>query len=148
MFHALVRYAAPIIPFTAEEVWQARYPSEDGSVHMLTWPEIDANWRDEALGERWAAIRSSRDQVTQAIEPLRREKVVRSSLEADVRMANVPAGVDFAEMCIVASVTEDGSLATPAVTPTSKHKCGRCWRHLPEVTVDGALCDRCEDILA
>ncbi|MBN8832475.1 MAG: isoleucine--tRNA ligase [Sphingomonadales bacterium] len=148
LFHALVRYAAPIIPFTAEEVWQARYPSEDGSVHLLVWPQVAQGWRDAALGERWAAIRSSRDQVNEAIEPLRREKVVRSSLEADVRMANVPTGVDFAEMCIVASVTEDASLESPAISPSTNHKCGRCWRLLPEVSEDGALCGRCDEVLA
>ncbi|MBO9581430.1 MAG: isoleucine--tRNA ligase [Sphingobium sp.] len=148
IFHALVRYAAPIIPFTTEEVWQDRYPSADGSVHMLEWPEVDAGWRSEALGTRWAAIRSSRDQVNEAIEPLRREKIVRSSLEADVRMSGIPADVDFAEMCIVASVNEGESGAGIAVSATSKHKCGRCWRHLPEVVEDGALCGRCEDVLA
>lgn len=148
VFHALVRYAAPIIPFTAEEVWQARYPSEDGSVHLLEWPQVEHRWLDPSLGVRWAAIRSSRDQVNEAIEPLRREKIVRSSLEADVRMADVPEDVDFAEMCIVASVTEEAGLAAPVITPTAHHKCGRCWRLLPEVTQDGALCSRCEDILA
>ncbi|MCW2367323.1 isoleucyl-tRNA synthetase [Sphingobium sp. B7D2B] len=148
LFHALVRYAAPIIPFTAEEVWQARYPSEDGSVHLLEWPEVDRLWRDPSLGVRWAAIRSSRDQVNEAIEPLRREKVVRSSLAADVRMADVPEDVDFAEMCIVASVTQDADLAAPAITATDKHKCGRCWRHLPEVDADGDLCGRCAEVLA
>jgi isoleucyl-tRNA synthetase len=148
LFHALVRYAAPVIPFTAEEVWQARYPSEDGSVHMLEWPEVDAGWRSDTLGQRWAAIRSSRDQVNEAIEPLRREKIVRSSLEADVRMSGIPADVDFAEMCIVASVSEAENGADISVTATDRHKCGRCWRHLPEVTEDGALCARCEDMLA
>lgn len=148
VFHALVRYAAPIIPFTAEEVWQARYPSEDGSVHLLEWPQVEHRWLDPSLGVRWAAIRSSRDQVNEAIEPLRREKIVRSSLEADVRMADVPEDVDFAEMCIVASVTEEAGLAAPVITPTAHHKCGRCWRLLPEVAQDGALCGRCEDILA
>jgi len=73
---------------------------------------------------------------------------VRSSLEADVRMAHVPASVDFAEVSIVASVTEDEGLAAPAVSPTAHHKCGRCWRHLPDVAQDGALCGRCETILA
>jgi len=147
VFHALVRYAAPVIPFTAEEVWQSRYP-EAPSVHFLEWPEVEHRWLDPSLGTRWAEIRSSRDQVNEAIEPLRREKVVRSSLEADVRMANVPADVDFAEMCIVASVTEDDSLASPAISPSADHKCGRCWRLLPEVTQDGALCGRCAEVLA
>ncbi len=145
LFHALVRYAAPLIPFTAEEVWQSRYPDPDGSVHLLVWPEVDAGWRDAALGERWAAIRSARTQVTEAIEPLRREKTVRSSLEADVVMPVVPEDVDFAEVSIVASVREGGE--TVSVTPTTHHKCGRCWRHLPEVTDDGALCGRCEEVI-
>jgi isoleucyl-tRNA synthetase len=148
LFHALVRYAAPVIPFTAEEVWQARYPSEDQSVHMLVWPDVKADWKNDLLGSRWDLIRSARDQVNEAIEPLRREKVVRSSLEADVRMSHVPADVDFAEMCIVASVTADESATSIVITPSEQHKCGRCWRLLPEVTEDGALCDRCEDILA
>jgi isoleucyl-tRNA synthetase len=113
---------------------------------MLVWPEVDAGWRDEALGSRWAGIRSARDQVTQAIEPLRREKVVRSSLEADVTMPGVPQGVDFAEISIVASVTEGGE--SVSVTPTDHHKCGRCWRLLPDVADDGALCGRCGEVLA
>ena len=146
LFHALVRYAAPIIPFTAEEVWQSRFPSDDGSVHLLFWPEVDAGWRDAALAARWAGVRSAREQVNEAIEPLRREKIVRSSLQADVQMAKAPEGIDFAEMCIVASVTEGGDAIV--VTPTSHHKCGRCWRHLPEVTEDGALCGRCDAVLA
>ena len=148
LYHALVRYAAPLTPFTAEEVWQSRYPDEAQSVHLLEWPKVERSWRDPSLGVRWAEIRSARDQVNEAIEPLRREKVVRSSLEADVRMANVPQDIDFAEMCIVASVTEDASLESPAITPTEHHKCGRCWRLLPDVTTDGTLCGRCEDILA
>ena len=147
LFQAMVRYAAPIIPFTAEEVWVSRYP-DAGSVHMLTWPQIDAAWKDEALGAKWAALRSSRDQVNEAIEPLRREKTVRSSLEADVVMPRIAEaeGIDMAELCIVSDVRQEGEGV--AVTPTDHHKCGRCWRHVPEVETDGALCGRCEDMLA
>ncbi|MDX3908276.1 MAG: isoleucine--tRNA ligase [Sphingobium sp.] len=149
LFHALVRYAAPIIPFTAEEVWQSRYPDPQGSVHFLEWPQVDAAWRDDALGERWAAIRSSRDQVNEAIEPLRREKIVRSSLEAEVAMSAVPEaeGIDFAEICIVAKVDMGAGQDAIAVQPSDWHKCGRCWRLLPEVADDGALCDRCDAVL-
>jgi isoleucyl-tRNA synthetase len=148
MFHALVRYAAPIIPFTAEEVWQSRYPDADGSVHFLEWPQVDAGWLHTGLGEKWAELRNQRNQVNEAIEPLRREKIVRSSLEAQVAMGQVIAAseTDFAELCIVAKVdmgVGDGIV----VTPSDYHKCGRCWRLLPEVTDDGALCDRCDDVL-
>ncbi|HEX7874469.1 MAG TPA: isoleucine--tRNA ligase [Sphingobium sp.] len=145
LFHALVRYAAPIIPFTAEEVWGTRFP-DAGSIHLTEWPEVDGGWHDSALGERWSGIREARIQVNEAIEPLRREKIVRSSLEAEVKMYLVPQDVDFAEVCIVADVTEEGEGIT--VAPTSHHKCGRCWRHLPEVVEDAALCARCDEVLA
>ncbi len=162
MFHALVRYAAPVIPFTAEEVWQARYPSEDGSVHMLEWPDVDSGWEDDDLGRKWAHLRELRDDVNEAIEPLRREKRIRSSLEASVHvrvkdalLAQRAEEEDFAEICITASAdvtgfADDNANETRVVTvqPTSHHKCGRCWRHLPTVDEDGALCGRCEEMLA
>ncbi|WP_066799265.1 isoleucine--tRNA ligase [Sphingomonas soli] len=141
LFHALVRYAAPIISFTAEEVWQARYPSEDESVHMLEWPVLPEG---AATSADWPAIRSLRQTITEAIEPYRREKKVRSSLEAEVTAPNLPGGVDLAELFIVASVGEGDSVT---VTPTDRHKCGRCWRHLPEVAEDGLLCDRCSGVV-
>ena len=148
LFHALVRYVAPIIPFTAEEVWQSRFPSADDSVHFLEWPEVDARWIDGDLADKWAELRDQREQVNEAIEPLRRDKIVRSSLDADVTMGELlPVGdVDFAEVAIVARVTMgegDGII----VRPSEWHKCGRCWRKLPEVTQDGALCDRCATVL-
>ncbi|MFP5454758.1 MAG: isoleucine--tRNA ligase, partial [Alphaproteobacteria bacterium] len=110
LFHALVRYAAPILCFTAEEVWTTRYP-DAGSVHLLTWPEVDAGWRDEDLRMRWELLRRYRLKLTGQIEPLRREKVIGSSLEVDVTAVSYdPAeaallrSVDFAEIAIVAKV--------------------------------------------
>ena len=145
LFHALVRYAAPILCFTAEEVWQSRYPSEDGSVHLLEWPELPAV--DEAgLESRWEAVRRLRAQVTEAIEPLRRAKTVRSSLEAEVTVPDLPLPADaLAEAFIVAKVTPGEGVA---VDRTDYAKCGRCWRHLPEVTADGELCARCAEVVA
>jgi isoleucyl-tRNA synthetase len=142
LFHALVRYAAPVLAFTAEEVWQARFPSEDGSVHLLEWPELPAGAATQA---DWPAIRALRQTVTEAIEPYRREKKVRSSLEAEVTAPDLPApSGELAELFIVAAV-EPGEAVT--VTPTDRLKCGRCWRHLPEVKTDGDLCDRCAGVV-
>jgi len=146
LFHALVRWAAPIIPFTAEEVWQARYPTEDGSVHFADWPELPALPGDDAVSTEWEAVRALRQQVTEAIEPLRREKQVRSSLEAEVTVPDLPLDrAALAEVFIVAKVTKGDEVG---VTPTEFHKCGRCWRHLPEVSGDGALCARCAEVVA
>ncbi|PAX07146.1 isoleucine--tRNA ligase [Sphingomonas lenta] len=144
LFQALTRWAAPIIPFTAEEVWQARYPSEDGSVHLLDWPELpDAT--DNGLAQRWLEVRRLRERVTEAIEPMRREKIVRSSLEAEVSVPKMPldAGL-LAETFIVARV-DQGDVVD--VKRTEYEKCGRCWRLLPEVREDGGLCARCEQVV-
>lgn len=145
LFHALVRYAAPILCFTAEEVWQARFPSEDGSVHFLEWPELPALPGDQPLSTDWADVRRLRTTVTEAIEPLRREKTVRSSLEAEVTVPDMPLSADaLAETFIVARVSQAEDVG---VTRTDYLKCGRCWRHLPEVSADGELCARCEDVV-
>ncbi|MDJ0276890.1 isoleucine--tRNA ligase [Sphingomonas sp. 2R-10] len=146
LFHALVRYAAPIVAFTAEEVWQARFPSADGSVHLLEWPELPALPADRPLGTEWADVRVLRARVTEAIEPLRRDKTVRSSLEAEVTVPTLPLPADeLAELFIVAKVTQaDGPIT---VTRTGAAKCGRCWRHLPDVAVDGDLCGRCAEVV-
>ncbi|MCT8001362.1 isoleucine--tRNA ligase [Sphingomonas sanguinis] len=146
LFHALVRYAAPILCFTAEEVWQSRFPSEDGSVHLLEWPVLPELGEDEALIARWTETRGLRAQVTEAIEPLRREKTVRSSNEAEVTVPSLPLESQaLAEAFIVADVALADAVT---VTRTTKHKCGRCWRHLPDVAVDGDLCGRCAEVVA
>jgi isoleucyl-tRNA synthetase len=142
LFHALVRYAAPALVFTSEEVWQTRFPGE--SVHLLEWPELLAA-DDAALVERWTELRALRSQVLETIEPLRREKVLGSGLEAEVTVpADAPEG-NLEELFITAKVTRGQGLS---VTRTDEHKCGRCWRLLPDVPEDGALCGRCDDVVA
>lgn len=160
LFEALVRYAAPVLVFTAEEVWGTRYP-DAGSVHLLEWPELpelgDGGNRDlDGLNDverKWDRLRKLRRDVTEAIEPLRRDKTVRSSLEAEVKVgSSLVVDGDFTPTELAELfITADVSVAPPEaieVTRTSHHKCGRCWRHLPEVTEDGALCGRCSEMLA
>jgi isoleucyl-tRNA synthetase len=144
LFEALVRWATPVLVFTSEEVWGTRYPDAD-SVHLAEWPLIDSQWReDEALIAKWTELRSLREQVTEAIEPLRRDKVIGSSLEAMVTVASDADPALLAELFIVSSVKAGDALS---VTKTGNHKCGRCWRLLPEVSQDGNLCARCEDVV-
>ena len=146
LFHALVRYAAPVLVFTAEEVWTTRFPDR-GSVHLGVLRDLPAEWRDASLAERFEALRALRQTVTEAIEPLRRDKVIGSSLQAEVTVPASAPEADLAELFITASVTR-GQGEGVTITPTTLHKCGRCWRHLPEVTEDGALCARCDDVVA
>ena len=154
LFHALVRYAAPIIPFTAEEVWESREGTQ-GSIHLQTWPDIDPDWQDDVLAERWASLRALRLQVTGEIEPRRRAKELGSSLEAavtigfsdDLDRPNLTSA-ELAELFIVSDVGMDQAAHGPTVIVhrTAFAKCERCWRHLPEVPADGGLCARCEDV--
>jgi isoleucyl-tRNA synthetase len=111
-------------------------------VHLLEWPEIGDVSVDDG---RWQTLRELRAQVTETIEPLRREKIIGSSLEAVVTVPELLATPDqLAELFIVSSVTRGDELR---VTKTEKHKCGRCWRLLPEVGSDGGLCARCEEVV-
>jgi len=151
LFQALVRYAAPVLVFTSEEVWATRFP-ERGSIHLQELHELPNEWLDGALASRFDKMRAWRERVTEAIEPLRRDKAIGSSLEADVRVPDAAmldgfADADLAELFITASVARAHGYEV-TITRTAHLKCGRCWRHLPEVTEDGELCARCEPVVA
>ena len=139
LFDALIRWLSPVLVFTSEEVWGTRY-REAGSVHLLEWPIVPQVDADEA---KWAALRQLRAQVTEAIEPLRREKVLGSSLEAEVWVPSSENPGLLAELFITSTVHQ-GDLK---VVKTNNHKCGRCWRHMPDVASDGDLDARCEGVL-
>src|SRR5439155_7972156 len=68
LFRACTCWLAPMLPFTAEEAWLARYPSADGSVHLECFPAVPASWRDDALAEKWRGVRNVRRVVTGALE--------------------------------------------------------------------------------
>ncbi|WP_343343774.1 isoleucine--tRNA ligase [Sphingomicrobium sp. XHP0239] len=144
LFHALVRWMAPVLVFTTEETWTTRYP-DGGSVHTLDWPGISDDWRDDALAERWDGLRTLRREVTEAIEPYRKEKIIRSSLAAEVTVDSNEDPDFLAELFISGPVHAGAQLS---VAVTDHAKCGRCWRHLPEVGEDGSLCGRCAEVLS
>ncbi|WP_439534628.1 isoleucine--tRNA ligase [Polymorphobacter sp.] len=153
LFEALVRWLAPVMVFTAEEVWGTRWP-DSGSVHLLEWPAIDAGWQDEALAARFERLREIRREVTEAIEPLRKGKVLGSGLEAAVQLtlgaADMAAagGTDWAELFITGRVTaQRGETLAVAVTASDDPRCERCWRHLPDVAADSGLCGRCDGVV-
>jgi len=178
VFGCLTAWLAPILCFTAEEAWWAREGdgAEPGavpraaSVHLRTFPEVPAAWRDAALADKWAKVREVRRAVTGALELERAEKRLGSSLQARPRvyvddpglMAAID-GVDLAEIAItsdaeaVAGPAPEGAFKldeVPAVGVVAGlaagEKCQRCWRVLPEVrTADSApgVCVRCEDAI-
>jgi len=169
-FDCLVRWLAPILCFTAEEAWLARYgEANDRSVHLELFAEVPEAWRDPALAERWAGLRDLRRVVTGALEVERAEKRIGSSLQAAVAIfAPEPlvatlGDVDLAELCITSAATVEAA-PPPAsaftlpdvagigvvVSPAIGERCERCWRVLPEVGhVPGHddLCQRCAEVI-
>jgi isoleucyl-tRNA synthetase len=148
LHRCLTAWLAPVLAFTAEEAWTARF-GEAESVHLQAFPSIPADWLDPALGERMAGLREARGVITTALETARREGVIGSSLQAVVTLPDdlldrMDAAA-WAEFAIVSAVQGGGDVV---VAKAPGEKCARCWRVLPEVGAVAAhptLCLRCAD---
>ena len=157
-FTCLTRWLAPILCFTTEEVWQARYNDPNNSVHLETFFDVPSDWHDAELAEKWNNIRAVRRVVTGALEIERREKRIGSSLEAapvvyisDGTYLQSLEGQNLADICITSQLeirTEPApadaftldDVAGVGVVPAlaQGQKCQRSWKVLPEVgTVQG-----------
>ena len=158
LHRCLCTWLAPALVFTAEEAWLARFPSEDGSVHLVDFQFVPAGWKDTGLAERWNAIRTYRRTVTAGLEDMRREGTIGSSLQAKMQLvfgegdpADHLSADEWAEVLIVSQVELLRGAQTsnePTVAPGTK--CDRCWRVLPEVGASAAhptLCRRCEAVV-
>ena len=156
IFQRVVTWLAPILPFTCEEAWLARYPSAAGSVHLVAFPQTPAQWRDEKLAARWRAIRNVRRVVTGALEIERANKRIGSALEAapvvyvaDESVRAILGEIDFAEVCITSGVTvmagegpadafrlDDAAGVAVAPQRAPGVKCARSWRYFDPATAD------------
>ena len=154
-----VRLFAPILSFTAEEVYD-NMPYEDAeSVHLTDFP-VKNLVDDAALEAKWDKLLEVRDDVNKALEESRNEKVIGKSLEAAVEVYSNDAEVvellnsvaNLNQFFIVSKVEvkeNDGvvyDLATVKVTKAEGHRCERCWNIVDEVNEEG-LCPRCASIL-
>ena len=149
--HAMLRWMAPFLSFTAEEAWKAFGSSE--SIFMETYGAIAG--ADEALLAKWSRLREIRDAVNKDIETLRAEGKVGASLQADITLAAGPEdhallaslGDDLKFVFITSAVTlQPGAALTVQVVPSSAEKCERCWHYRTDVGSDAAhptLCGRC-----
>jgi len=160
----LCTWLAPVLCFTAEEAWCARFGpagatpggSDDTSVHLELFQTPPPDWRDDALAAKWETIRSIRRRITVPIEECRKTNVIGSSLQAAVELSLDAAhetlldAAEWSEIAIVSSVTLVPGTGEPQakVMPASGDKCARCWRVLEEVGSNAthpSLCLRCTD---
>ncbi|MEQ1953307.1 isoleucine--tRNA ligase [Mesorhizobium sp. CN2-181] len=160
LFDHLATWLAPMLPFTTEEAWLERYPDRR-SIHLEQFPAVPAEWRDEALAEKWRKVRKVRGVVTAALEIERAKKVIGSSLEAapavfvtDAELFAAVRDVDMAEVAITSAIGVSGGeapadafrlddVAGVAVVPriASGTKCARSWRYTDDVGSDPAFPD-------
>jgi isoleucyl-tRNA synthetase len=155
LHRCLTTWLAPVLCFTAEEAWCARFGEQD-SVHLQLFPEVPAEWRDDALAARWETIRAIRRRITVPIEEARRANTLGSSLQASVTLplndehTSLLNQDQWAEIAIVSEVrvVSDAGEPVATITPASGSKCARCWRVLTEVgrqPTHPTLCERCAD---
>jgi isoleucyl-tRNA synthetase len=150
--HSLVRLMAPILSFTAEELWQAFTGRKDDSIFFHTWHELPQAADAPALMAKWARLRELRNPVRKEIETLRAAGKVGSSLQAEVDFH-----VDGADYEVLESLGDDLKFVMltsaarvhrareprVAVRPSTHRKCERCWHYRADVN-DEALCGRCQ----
>ena len=158
LFDCLVKWWAPMLPFTTEEAWLDRHPDAQ-SLHLDQMPDVPAAWRDDALAEKWRKVRQMRRVVTGALEIARANKVIGSSLEAvpvvylaDSQSENDVAGVDMAEVAITSGIVfsheappagafrlDDVKGVAVVVEKAGERglvKCARSWRYTDDVGSD------------
>ena len=111
IFLRLTTWLAPIMCFTMEEVWQARHPSEDKSVHMELFRDAPEAWLNADIATKIETLRNFRTKASETIEPLRKDKVIKSSLEAAV---TAPAESALVSAVSALGITRQESYANPA----------------------------------
>jgi isoleucyl-tRNA synthetase len=160
IFECTVTWLAPMLPFTTEEAWLSLKP-DAVSVHLEQFPDVPAEWKNDAVAEKWAKIRKVRSVVTGALEIERKDKRIGSSLEAapvvhvaDAELLKALEGLDFEETCITSAITivaDEGpqtafrlsevSGVSVEPKPADGVKCARSWRVTTDVGSDPAWPD-------
>lgn len=164
---ALVKILAPVMPHQAEDIWQNVPEVQRGglvSILLSDWPVVNEKWNNPELEADFTKILKSREVVSRAIEPLRADKKVGSSLEVAVTVKADDDSVlkanekDLADIYIVSQAnladekpsdvlneySEEGY--TVWVTKAHGEKCTRCWKYR-ELNEDG-ICPDCADAIA
>ena len=166
VLQTLVRILVPVMPHQAEDIWMSVPECQkDGleSILLSNWPKAKADWNNPKLEEDFAKILKAREVVTRAIEPLRADKKVGSSLEVAVYVSvkdNSVLKADEDELCNIfitsqAYVTDEKPSCvlneykeddyTVWVTKAEGEKCARCWKYR-KLNSDG-ICEECVDAI-
>ncbi len=160
----LARLLAPILSVTMDELWRGLPGKREASVHMALFPRDLEGLIDQDLVDRWTRLGAVRDIVNVALEQKRQDKTIGGNLSAAVDVQAAGAAFDLLTryeaslptlfgVSTVRLTAGGGADDAPGVTVTRADgtKCERCWRVVPEVSVDSGregLCPRCVEALA
>jgi len=140
ILQCLLKWFAPILSFTTEEIYRLLNKSEEkNSIHLKNFVKIPENWKNEELNAKWKKIIKIRDEANISIEAQRTEKIIGSSLEASIKIKlkeelyNLAKNEDFSEICITssASIIRDNKIENDIKVFTEKaegNKCPVCWK--------------------
>ncbi len=159
--HAVLRWMAPFLSFTAEEAWALFGGKKGSSIFVETFVDT-GDWADDALLARWRRVAEVRAESNRQIEALRTAGAIGSSLQAEVRVdasgalhdALASLGDDLRFVLITSKATlvrgvsggADEAAFTVTATPTTAPKCERCWHWRDDVGSDPShptICGRC-----
>lgn len=170
LLDAITRMIAPVLTFTADEIWQQMPGEREESVHLARFPQLMNNYFDAELEKRYDQLQKVRSEVSKILEKARAEKQLGQSLEAKIRL-QAPASVQplleeyreqLANIFIVSQVElvdelSEGSDAGQfeglklQVLPAEGEKCERCWNFVSSVGTNDehpSICARCAEALA
>jgi isoleucyl-tRNA synthetase len=169
VLEAMVRLLAPILTFTAEEVWLAlpSFPGKAESVHLTQFPEVNSALLGSETAEKWKALIAVKGEAGKAIESARQNKVVGHSLDVAAAIA-APASLrpllethleDLRALLIVSDlrIVEESEISEPfrsaeipgllvGVSRAVGEKCNRCWNYSGTVGENAdhpSICARC-----
>ncbi|MEP6993022.1 MAG: isoleucine--tRNA ligase [Acidobacteriota bacterium] len=168
---SLATLSAPVLPFTAEEVWQALPGKKEESVHLTRFDALDEVSDDSVSEAAWDRLMKFREEAAVILEEARRNKAIGSSLEGAVAVAGIAdleadragtgtQGAGLADLLIVSEVIEESDPASQdgwreshvypgvrlAFRKARGRRCDRCWKVTPEAEERG-LCVRCREVL-
>ena len=169
ILEGLVTTVAPILSFTAEEMYAAMPGEKEKSVHLAEFVKFDNATLPAADVQAWERVFRVREAVTRVLERARAAQQIGQSLEADIELQTdvTPQalmgtlGLDLAKLFIVSHVDFRPPAEAAAETvdlenlgrigivmkPARGRKCGRCWQYREEVAEAGQPCDRCQSVL-
>jgi isoleucyl-tRNA synthetase len=168
---SLTRLIAPVLSFTADEIWWCLPGEREGSVHLATFPKIETSLLDAALEARYEQILMVRSDVSKVLEVARIAKTIGHSLDARVTIY-APAGpwrdllaaycdelatLFIVSQVVLAEIAPSGGVAGEELKELVIHvekaagdKCERCWNYSTSVGASSAhpaLCPRCEAVI-